>query len=103
MGFSNSGRTQQDDVARFRQEASGREFFEQSSINTGLGSEIKIGQAFEIRKITEPQAGLDRALFAGRQFGFQEPAQEMAIAPIFGGGLLSKLDLLKHYAVTIEP
>jgi hypothetical protein len=27
----------------------------------------------------------------------------MAIAPIFGGGLLSKQDLLKHYAVTIEP
>src|SRR5271170_4086548 len=90
MGFPDSGTAQQDDVTRFSQEASGSEFFKQSSINTGLGSEIKIGQAFEIRKITETQAGIDGALFARRQFGFQEPAQEVAIAPVFSGSLLSK-------------
>ena len=91
MGFAHPRGAQQQDVAAFGQEAAGGQFVKEGPVDRGLEAEVKLGQTFQVRAIAEPQAGVDDAPFAGGQFGFQQFAQKVEVAPGLGGGLLRDL------------
>lgn len=90
VGFADAGRTLEDDVAAFVHEASGGQFLNQRPVDGGLEGEVKIAEALLPGEPGEVQTGLDHALAARGDLGLQQPAKEVGVTPVVGGGLLGE-------------
>ena len=68
--------------------AAGGQFLDERPVERGLAGEVEVLQALEVGQRGEAQVGLDGAGFAGGEFGLEEPAQEVGVAPARGSRLL---------------
>jgi hypothetical protein len=91
MGFADAGRAQQENIATFGQEATGGQLLQQGPVDGGLEGEVKVFDALEVRQTGKTQVGLDDALAACGQLGFEQASQKVGAAPFFGSSLLSEL------------
>ena len=88
VSFAHAGRSEQDDVASFGEEAAGGQFLDERPVERGLAGEVEVLQPLGVGQGREAQVGLDDPRLAGGEFGLEEPAQEVGVAPARGGRLL---------------
>jgi hypothetical protein len=68
--------------------AASGEFVEELGVERGLGLEVEVAQAFFRGEAGELEVEGDGAAVALGEFVVEEPAEEVAVAPLAGGGLL---------------
>lgn len=88
MGLPDAGRTLEDHIPAFIEEAAGAEFLDERAVDGGLESEVKIAEPLYPRQTGEVQAGLDYALTPGRDLRLKQAAEEVRVGPVAGRGLL---------------
>jgi len=88
MGFADAGRALEDDVTAFCHVAPGGQLLDEGPVNRRLEGEVKIPEALLPGQAREVQTGLDDALPPGGDLRFEQPAQEVRVGPVLGGGLL---------------
>ena len=81
MSLADAGRTQEQDIATFGQEAAGGEFLQQAPADGRLEAEVEVGQALEVGQAREAQIGFDDAGLARGGSGLKESAQEVGVTP----------------------
>ena len=72
MGFANSWRTEQNDISALREVASSGQFINESTIQTGLGSKVKVLESLGIRKSSKLDIHVDRLALTLLDLAFKE-------------------------------
>ncbi len=91
MGFPHAGWAEENDVTAFGEVAAGGKFVEELGVDGGLGLEVEVGQAFHDGEPGELEVQRDGAVVAFGEFVIEQTAEEVAVAPLAGGGLLGDL------------
>lgn len=74
-----------------RPSATGSQLVDELWVERRLGLEVEVGEALEDRKTRELQVEGDGALVTLIQLAVEQIAEEVAVAPLFGGGALRRL------------
>ena len=88
MGFADAGRAEEDEVAAFAQVAAGGQFFDEPPVDGGLRRVIKVFEPFQGRELCELEVDLDGLAMTFGDFAVEQMAEEVAVGPALGTGLL---------------